>query len=204
MVDIDKEGDGFAAAHVLQFMVHVSGIMSRIASVQFARLTLRGQADDAFLYGEKLARAHEMRCAVEGCAGFQRHFIEFDILFQVERRQSANTALFVIAKEVLSIGCPDDVNPMFRVGNVDQFTEADAEGLRDTEGNSQCRVGGSAFYLTQHRAANAAGRCQLFKGPLSALSQLADAFADLPMNGVVNFRAGWLFLGGHVYSSCRT
>ena len=52
-------------------------------------------ADLAFLDGEEFAGAFEVGSAAEGAAGFELDEVEFDVFFEIERRECANLAVRV-------------------------------------------------------------------------------------------------------------
>ena len=94
-IDIHEEEDGFAAAGVDDRVGHVGAVVGGVAGFEDFRVAGGLNADLALLDGEEFAGAFEMGRAAERPAGLELDLVEFHVLFEVQRRERADAAVFV-------------------------------------------------------------------------------------------------------------
>lgn len=177
----------------------IGAVIGGIAGEQGIRIIAAFDADGAFDDREVFAGAGEVGGAAQGSAGFELEFVQFDVLFEIERAEGAEAAEVVRAVVVGAVVVADDLDGGGGSGGVDQFGEGHAEGLGDAEGDREGWVGLFAFDLGDHGAAHAAAAGECFEGPVAFAPELAEAAAEAARDhvrgagGVVWFRS----LGGH-------
>ena len=74
-----------------------------------------------------------MRRTDQRAARFERQFVEFDVFFQVQRRQGAYAALVVVAKQRSPVIVPDHVDFGPRRRRIDEIAQLHPKRLSDAE-----------------------------------------------------------------------
>lgn len=79
-VDVDEEGDGFAAAGVFDAVGDVGGVVGAVAFAELAALLARGDADRAFFDGEEFSCSFKVGGAGQFAARLEGQFVKLDVL----------------------------------------------------------------------------------------------------------------------------
>lgn len=180
LVDHDQEQHRFAAARITDGVRHVDPVAGGIARAEHGGVVAGLQFDLAFFDGQEFPRPPEVGCTLQLPVCMQLHFVELDILFQVQRGERADTAFVVRTIMEGAIVGPDDFNRGRGDRCLDQFAQGDAESLLDADGDRQSGIGFPPLDLAQHGSAHATGSGEGIEGPAPLLPQGTYALRELP------------------------
>ena len=94
-VNHDEEYDRFGFAGINEGVGDIGPVAGGIARADLLGIARGLNAQSSFLDCEEFTSAFEMRGTAQSPTRLQAHFVELDILFQVQRGEGANPAIFV-------------------------------------------------------------------------------------------------------------
>jgi hypothetical protein len=177
-VDVHEEQDRFSLSGVNNSMRNIGAIVGGVAGAEGFGVGGRFDADLTFLEGEEFAGAFEMRGTAEGAAGLKLDFVEFHVLFEVERGKGADAAMFIRAVMVCMVLGANDGDGGGGVGGFEEVAETHGKGAGDAESDSESGVGLVALDLAEHGTADAAGVGEGFERPTAVGAKFFDAIAE--------------------------